>query len=116
MAKPRGLLIALGLSWLSLTGCNHSPSPVPASEAVICHLAMRDGLVTVYSTPEGIRFTVAGTEGEIFASGLTVEELERRHPRAHGIYQDSIAGQGAPLDASLWPQEADLSPSALPGR
>ncbi len=116
MAKPRGLLVAFGLSWLGLTGCSHSPSPVPAREAVICHIAMRDSLVTIYSTPDGIRFTVAGTEGEIIASGLTAEELKRRHPRAHGIYEDSIAGEGAPLDARLWPQEANWSPAALPGR
>jgi hypothetical protein len=61
-------------------------------EAVsIVHLAFRDRIVTITSSPRGPRYSVRTTSGMLLSEDLTEDQLLAAHPRLHSHIRSSVA-------------------------
>lgn len=101
-----GLTGLAGVAGLALLGCDARPLGMEQEEvaqrSVLGHLQGRDQKVTIYSTPEGPRFTVRRGDGEVVAQGLSVEQLRERHPDLFRTYERGMARrEGQALDSRL---------------
>ena len=57
----------------------------------IAHLAFRDQIVTIASSPEGLRYTVRTTSGTLLGEDLTEDQLLAAHPKLHSHIRSSYA-------------------------
>jgi hypothetical protein len=57
----------------------------------IVHLAFRDHIVTITSSPQGPRYSVRTTSGTVLSEDLTEDRLLAAHPRLHSHIRSSIA-------------------------
>ncbi len=57
----------------------------------IVHLAFRDHIVTIRSSPQGIRYSVRTTSGTLLSEDLTDEQLLAAHPELHSDIHSSYA-------------------------
>ena len=57
----------------------------------IVHLAFRDHIVTINSSPQGIRYSVRTTSGTLLSEDLTEEQLLAAHPELHSHIRSSYA-------------------------
>ncbi len=57
----------------------------------IVHLAFRDHIVTINSSPQGPRYSVRTTSGTILSEDLTDEQLLAAHPKLHSHIRSSYA-------------------------
>ena len=57
----------------------------------IVHLAFRDHIVTIRSSPQGIRYSVRTTSGTLLSEDLTEEQLLAAHPELHSHIRSSYA-------------------------
>ena len=65
--------------------CGQEPLRLPLSPAVdgrpvIVHLVSRDHVVSVTAGPNGPLYSAKTKDGEMVASGLTLEQLREEHP------------------------------------
>jgi hypothetical protein len=61
-------------------------------EAVsIVHLAFRDHIITINSSPQGPRYSVRTISGEMLGEDLTDEQLLAAHPKLHSHIRSSYA-------------------------
>jgi hypothetical protein len=84
-------------------GCaGDSEDPVARSEAsaprIILRLRTRENVITACAGADGPRYAIATAEGKEIEAGLSLEELEARHP---SIY-DAVRSSMVEVDASLW--------------
>ena len=82
---------------------NHAPSDstvAPRPRQVVTTLQTRDHEITVYTTPEGPRFTIAAAGGTVLAEQLTTREFRASFPGLHERYDSAFAEDGAVIDAS----------------
>jgi hypothetical protein len=101
-----------GMPWLvwCLLGCAGSWGDTPlqgvaAEERVVVTLQARDALLTLSSTPGGVRYSVRGPGGSTPAS-LTLEQLQALDPGLYELVQQATARatldtEGGFLDASV---------------
>jgi len=81
----------------------------------IVKLAFRDHIVTISSSPEGIRYSVRDSSGALLSANLTEQELSAAHPKLHSHirsgYADDATGSfvWAGRDESLIEQPGDSS-------
>ena len=73
------------LTLLIALACSHEPlrvalAPVVDGRPVIVHLVSRDHVVSVTSGPDGPLYSAKTKDGEMVASGLTLEQLREAHP------------------------------------
>jgi len=57
----------------------------------IVHLAFRDHVVTITSSPQGPRYSVRTTSGTLLSEGLTEDQLLAAHPKLHSHIRSSVA-------------------------
>ncbi len=57
----------------------------------IVHLAFRDHIVTITSSPRGLRYSVSTTSGTLLGEDLTEDQLLAAHPRLHSHIRSSVA-------------------------
>lgn len=71
-----------------------APHVAPASDDAlpIVHLAFRDGIVTISSTADGVRYAVRTQSGELLGENLTDAELLAAHPQLHQQIHSGYAG------------------------
>ena len=58
----------------------------------IVHLAFRDHIVTITSSPQGPRYSVRTTSGTLLGENLTDAQLLAAHPKLHSHIRSSYAG------------------------
>jgi len=65
--------------------CSISPHAAIADDngPVIVHLAFRDHIVTISSSPEGPRYSVRTRSGRLLGESLTEQQLLAEHPQLH---------------------------------
>ncbi len=63
----------------------HDPAPS------IVHLAFRDHIVTITSSPRGPRYSVRTTSGTLLSEDLTEDQLLAAHPKLHSHIRSSYA-------------------------
>ena len=57
----------------------------------IVHLAFRDHIVTITSSPQGLRYSVRTTSGTLLSEDLTEDQLLATHPKLHSHIRSSYA-------------------------
>ncbi len=57
----------------------------------IVHLAFRDHIVTITSSPQGLRYSVRTTSGTLLSKDLTEDQLQAAHPKLHSHIRSSYA-------------------------
>jgi hypothetical protein len=57
----------------------------------IVHLAFRDQIVTITSSPQGLRYSVRTTSGTLLSEDLTEDRLLAAHPKLHSYIRSSYA-------------------------
>ena len=57
----------------------------------IVHLAFRDHVVTITSSPQGPRYSVRTTSGTLLSEDLTDDQLLAEHPKLHSHIRSSVA-------------------------
>ena len=57
----------------------------------IAHLAFRDHIVTITSSPQGLRYSVRTTSGTLLGEDLTEDQLLAAHPKLHSHIRSSYA-------------------------
>ena len=57
----------------------------------IAHLAFRDHIVTITSSPRGPRYSVRTTSGTLLGEDLTEDQLLAAHPKLHSHIRSSVA-------------------------
>jgi hypothetical protein len=57
----------------------------------IVHLAFRDQIVTIASSPQGLRYSVHTTSGKLLGENLTDDQLLAAHPKLHSHIRSSYA-------------------------
>jgi hypothetical protein len=57
----------------------------------IAHLAFRDHIVTITSSPRGLRYSVRTTSGTLLGESLTEDQLLAAHPELHSRIRSSYA-------------------------
>jgi hypothetical protein len=72
------------------------PTPAQADSAddealAIAHLAFRDHIVTISSSPRGLRYSVRTTSGTLLSVDLTEDQLLAAHPKLHSHIRSSYA-------------------------
>jgi hypothetical protein len=102
MQRLASIAALLLIEGCAAVGASNVGEP-PRSKAVIGHLLTRDALITIHASTRGPRFTIQTTGGRLLYKDLDLQELEARYPAAHSLYHSGMAGEAAPLDASLWP-------------
>jgi hypothetical protein len=58
----------------------------------IVKLAFRDHIVTISSSPEGLRYTVCDSSDTPLSENLTEQELLATHPKLHSQIRSGYAG------------------------
>jgi hypothetical protein len=75
---------------LAISTPSHADSPDDEALA-IAHLAFRDQIVTISSSPQGLRYSVRSTSGTLISEDLTEEQLLATHPKLHSHIRSSYA-------------------------
>jgi hypothetical protein len=57
----------------------------------IAHLAFRDHIVTISSSPRGPRYSVRTSSGTLLGEDLTEDQLLAAHPKLHSQIRSSVA-------------------------
>ncbi len=57
----------------------------------IAHLAFRDQIVTIASSPQGLRYSVRTTSGTLLSEDLSEDQLLAAHPKLHSHIRSSYA-------------------------
>lgn len=57
----------------------------------IVHLAFRDHIVTIKSSPRGLRYSVRTTSGTLLSEDLTDDQLLAAYPKLHSHIRSSVA-------------------------
>jgi hypothetical protein len=104
------LLVSLALgAALTMSGCAttgralsvRAPDAQPVAKAeeypLIVRLVGRHYEVSVSSSPTGVVYSAAGTDGRLVVANATLEELRERHPH---VYQQIIPGIAEKRDES----------------
>jgi hypothetical protein len=66
----------------------------------IVKLAFRDHIVTISSSPEGIRYSVRNRSGALLSENLTEQELLAAHPKLHSQIRSGYADD--PTGSFIW--------------
>lgn len=69
--------------------------------APIGTLKGREYAITIYSTTDGPRFTIAGADGRVLGEKLSADEIRAQHPTIYETYKSTFAGTGGSFDASV---------------
>ena len=75
---------------LALSTSTHADAPDDEAPA-IAHLAFRDHIVTITSSPQGLRYSVRTTSGTLLSEDLTEDQLLAAHPKLHSHIRSSVA-------------------------
>ncbi len=65
--------------------------PADDEALAIAHLAFRDHIVTITSSPRGPRYSVRTTSGTLLSENLTEDQLLAAHPKLHSHIRSSYA-------------------------
>ncbi len=78
-------------------------SAAPADdEPVVGYLALRDHVLTLFSSPGGTLYTVRTREGRVLLSKATEFELAARLPRIHTQIRSLTAGSSSGTGDLIW--------------
>ena len=91
------LLLAILLSPDAALSDDESPA--------ILHLAFRDHIVTIESSPQGTRYSVHTSSGTLLSENLTDDQLEAAHPKMHSDIHASYASD--PSENLIWAGQSE---------
>jgi len=83
-------IVPFAVLLLALSTSAHADSPDDEALA-IAHLAFRDHIVTITSSPQGLRYSVRSTSGTLLSENLTEDQLLAAHPKLHSHIRSSYA-------------------------
>ena len=86
-----------GVTADAVSGTNTAEQP-RANPIVI--VKGREHTITIYSSADGPRFTVATNDGKVLADRLNADGIRQQLPEIYKAYESSFAGGGSHLDAS----------------
>jgi hypothetical protein len=103
---------------LTLAACSSAGAPDAASMGRLSTsrhvglgtLQLRDRMVTMFATPDGLRVTLEDSAGKVLAEDISIDELRDRDLFAYQACRSGIAHGESYLDAAL-----HLSSSAAAG-
>lgn len=78
-------VLLLAISTFSQVGSADDEAPS------IVHLAFRDHVVTITSSPQGPRYSVRTTSGALLSEDLSEDQLLAAHPKLHSQIRSSVA-------------------------
>ena len=98
----RSLVVGLGLLLVGASGCASGPEVRPEEAPVLCRLASRSRLLTVYVAGSPQRFTIHDGDGRLLASGGALDDLALRDPELYRLFRRAYASDdGAPAPVLL---------------
>ena len=83
-------IVSFTVSLLAVLVSTH-PTFADDGALSIVHLAFRDHVVTISSSPQGPLYSVSTTSGALLSENLTDEQLLAAHPKLHSHIHSSIA-------------------------
>jgi hypothetical protein len=87
-------IVCLAVLLLAIPTSSQAESPDDEALA-IAHLAFRDQIVTISSSPRGLRYSVRTTSGKLISEDLTEDQLLAAHPKLHSHIRSSQASDGS---------------------
>jgi hypothetical protein len=83
-------IVALAVLLLAVSTPTHADSADDEAPSIV-HLAFRDHIVTITSSPSGPRYSVRTTSGTLLSEDLTEDQLLAEHPKLHSHIRSSVA-------------------------
>ena len=108
-------IVAFAVLLLAITSSAQADSADDEALSIV-HLAFRDHIVTIASSPQGPRYSVRTTSGTILGENLTDDQLLAAHPKLHSHIRSSYANDEsgsfiwAGRDESLIEPAVDAAP------
>ena len=83
-------IVSFAALLLAILVSSHADSSDDETLAIV-HLAFRDHIVTITSSPRGLRYSVSTTSGTLLGEDLTEDQLLAAHPKLHSHIRSSYA-------------------------
>jgi hypothetical protein len=83
-------IVSLAALLLAISAPTHADSADDEALSIV-HLAFRDHIVTITSSPRGPRYSVRTTSGTLLSEDLTEDQLLAEHPKLHSHIRSSYA-------------------------
>jgi hypothetical protein len=83
-------IVFLAVLLLAISTSTHADSADNEALSIV-HLAFRDHIVTITSSPRGLRYSVRTTSGTLLSEDLTEDRLLAAHPKLHSHIRSSYA-------------------------
>jgi hypothetical protein len=83
-------IVFLAVLLLAISTSTHADSADDEALSIV-HLAFRDHIVTITSSPRGLRYSVRTTSGTLLSEDLTEDRLLAAHPKLHSHIRSSYA-------------------------
>jgi len=83
-------IVSLAALLLAISTPTHADSADDEALSIV-HLAFRDHIVTITSSPQGLRYSVRSTSGTLLSEDLTEDQLLAAHPKLHSHIRSSYA-------------------------
>jgi hypothetical protein len=83
-------IVSLAVLLLAISAPTHANSADDEVPSIV-HLAFRDHIVTITSSPRGPRYSVRTTSGTLLSEDLTEDRLLAAHPKLHSYIRSSYA-------------------------
>jgi len=83
-------IASLAALLLAISTPTHADSADDEALSIV-HLAFRDHIVTITSSPRGPRYSVRTTSGTLLSEDLTEDQLLAAHPKLHSHIRSSYA-------------------------
>jgi len=82
--------VSFAVLLLAISTSTHADSADDEALTIV-HLAFRDHIVTITSSPRGPRYSVRTTSGTLLSEDLTEDQLLAAHPELHSHIRSSYA-------------------------
>jgi hypothetical protein len=83
-------IVSFAILLLAVSTFAHADSADDEALSIV-HLAFRDHIVTITSSPRGPRYSVRTTSGTLLSEDLTEDQILAAHPKLHSHIRSSYA-------------------------
>jgi hypothetical protein len=87
-------IVSFAILLLAVSTFAHADSADDEALSIV-HLAFRDHIVTITSSPRGPRYSVRTTSGTLLSEDLSEDQLLAAHPKLHSHIRSSQASDGS---------------------
>lgn len=68
----------------------------------ITHLVMRDRIVIITSSSDGLQYSLLTQDGSVIAANLSEAQLAKKHPNVYEQFRPAIALPTSPNGVTIW--------------